>query len=128
MLAAILHLGNVNFTQPKNSEISEVSNPESTIFSFFLIIFFKKTETTIVAKLLEVDSNRLVTTLTKRIIRAKEVVTMNLKLGQAYDARDTFSKSLYYKIFQWLIAAINSVLAKQLSQKFIGFLDIFGFG
>ncbi len=81
-----------------------------------------------VAKLLEVDATRLVNTLTKRNIRAKEVVAVNLNVGQAYDARDTFAKSLYYKIFQWLIAAINFVLAKQLSQKFIGFLDIFGFG
>lgn len=59
---------------------------------------------------------------------------MNLYLQEAVTARDSMSKIVYSKMFQWIVDRINESISKAMkattkkkNNKFIGLLDIFGF-
>ncbi|XP_075273720.1 unconventional myosin-VIIb [Opisthocomus hoazin] len=121
LLAAILHLGNVEFEAAvyDNLDCSDVM--DSPHFS-------------IASKLLEVDSSELQNSLTNlSIIVRGESVSRPLNIFQAADGRDAFVKGIYGRIFLWIVNKINSVIFNPTSQKSrdrrqsIGLLDIFGF-
>ncbi|NWQ78989.1 MYO7B protein, partial [Columbina picui] len=121
MLAAILHLGNVEFEAAvfDNLDCSDVM--DSPHFS-------------IATKLLEVDSSELRNSLTNlSIIVRGESVSRPLNIIQAADGRDAFVKGIYGRIFLWIVNKINSAIFNPTSQKpkdgrqSIGLLDIFGF-
>uniref|UniRef100_A0A8C3DKP1 Myosin VIIB n=1 Tax=Corvus moneduloides TaxID=1196302 RepID=A0A8C3DKP1_CORMO len=121
LLAAILHLGNVEFQAAvyDNLDCSDVM--DSPHFS-------------IATKLLEVDSSELQNSLTNlSIIVRGESVSRPLNVVQAADGRDAFVKGIYGRIFLWIVNKINSAIFNPTSQKpkdrrqSIGLLDIFGF-
>uniref|UniRef100_A0A8C5U0K9 Myosin VIIB n=1 Tax=Malurus cyaneus samueli TaxID=2593467 RepID=A0A8C5U0K9_9PASS len=121
LLAAILHLGNVEFQAAvyDNLDCSDVM--DSPHFS-------------IATKLLEVDSSELQNSLTNlSIIVRGESVSRPLNVVQAADGRDAFVKGIYGRIFLWIVNKINSAIFNPASQKpkdrrqSIGLLDIFGF-
>uniref|UniRef100_A0A8C8ACZ5 Myosin VIIB n=1 Tax=Otus sunia TaxID=257818 RepID=A0A8C8ACZ5_9STRI len=121
LLAAILHLGNVEFEAAvyDNLDCSDVM--DSPHFS-------------IATKLLEVDSSELRNSLTNlSIIVRGESVSRPLNIVQAADGRDAFVKGIYGRIFLWIVKKINSAIFNPTSQKpknryqSIGLLDIFGF-
>uniref|UniRef100_A0A663EC46 Myosin VIIB n=1 Tax=Aquila chrysaetos chrysaetos TaxID=223781 RepID=A0A663EC46_AQUCH len=121
LLAAILHLGNVEFEAAvyDNLDCSDVM--DSPHFS-------------IATKLLEVDSSELQNSLTNlSIIVRGESVSRPLNIVQAADGRDAFVKGIYGQIFLWIVNKINSAIFNPTSQKpkdrrqSIGLLDIFGF-
>ncbi|XP_021250654.1 unconventional myosin-VIIb [Numida meleagris] len=121
LLAAILHLGNVEFEAAvyDNLDCSDVM--DSPHFS-------------IATKLLEVDSSELQNSLTNlSIIVRGESVSRPLNVAQAADGRDAFVKGIYGRIFLWIVNKINSAIFNPTSQKpkntrqSIGLLDIFGF-
>uniref|UniRef100_A0A8C4XV09 Myosin VIIB n=1 Tax=Falco tinnunculus TaxID=100819 RepID=A0A8C4XV09_FALTI len=121
LLAAILHLGNVEFEAAvyDNLDCSDVM--DSPHFS-------------IATKLLEVDSSELQNSLTNlSIIVRGESVSRPLNIAQAADGRDAFVKGIYGRIFLWIVNKINSAIFNPTSQKpktrrqSIGLLDIFGF-
>ncbi|XP_057282393.1 unconventional myosin-VIIb isoform X1 [Pezoporus wallicus] len=121
LLAAILHLGNVEFEAAvyDNLDCSDVM--DSPHFS-------------IATKLLEVDSSELQNSLTNlSIIVRGESVSRPLNIVQAADGRDAFVKGIYGRIFLWIVNKINSAIFNPTSQKAkdsrhsIGLLDIFGF-
>ncbi|XP_009987767.1 PREDICTED: unconventional myosin-VIIb [Tauraco erythrolophus] len=121
LLAAILHLGNVEFEAAvyDNLDCSDVR--DSPHFS-------------IATKLLEVDSSELQNSLTNlAIIVRGESVSRPLNIFQAADGRDAFVKGIYGRIFLWIVNKINSAIFNPASQKpkdrrqSIGLLDIFGF-
>uniref|UniRef100_A0A8C3DMC2 Myosin VIIB n=1 Tax=Corvus moneduloides TaxID=1196302 RepID=A0A8C3DMC2_CORMO len=123
LLAAILHLGNVEFQAAvyDNLDCSDVM--DSPHFS-------------IATKLLEVmDSHLLLlNSLTNlSIIVRGESVSRPLNVVQAADGRDAFVKGIYGRIFLWIVNKINSAIFNPTSQKpkdrrqSIGLLDIFGF-
>lgn len=121
LLAAILHLGNVEFEAAvyDNLDCSDVM--DSPHFS-------------IATKLLEVDSSELQNSLTNlSIIVRGESVSRPLNIVQAADGRDAFVKGIYGRIFLWIVNKINSAIFNPTSQKpkgtrqSIGLLDIFGF-
>ncbi|XP_076197764.1 unconventional myosin-VIIb isoform X1 [Aptenodytes patagonicus] len=121
LLAAILHLGNVEFEAAvyDNLDCSDVM--DSPHFS-------------IATKLLEVDSSELQNSLTNlSIIVRGESVSRPLNIVQAADGRDAFVKGIYGRIFLWIVNKINSAIFNPASQKpkdrrqSIGLLDIFGF-
>ncbi|EGG24917.1 class VII unconventional myosin [Cavenderia fasciculata] len=117
ILGAILHLGNVTFEKCEKTQGAEGSKVLS------------RDTLKIVADLLSLDPGRLETCLTMRhvFIRGQNF-EIPLKVGEAEDARDTFSKSLYGNVFNWLVTFINSRIHKpQPNTTFIGVLDIFGF-
>ncbi|XP_074767829.1 unconventional myosin-VIIb isoform X3 [Athene noctua] len=121
LLAAILHLGNVEFEAAvyDNLDCSDVM--DSPHFS-------------VATKLLEVDSSELQNSLTNlSIIVRGESVSRPLNIVQAADGRDAFVKGIYGRIFLWIVNKINSAIFNPASQKpknryqSIGLLDIFGF-
>ncbi|XP_063263865.1 unconventional myosin-VIIb [Prinia subflava] len=121
LLAAILHLGNVEFQAAvyDNLDCSDVI--DSPHFS-------------IATKLLEVDSTELQNSLTNlSIIVRGESVSRPLNIVQAANGRDAFVKGIYGRIFLWIVNKINSAIFNPSSQKpkdrhqSIGLLDIFGF-
>ncbi|GAB0193427.1 unconventional myosin-VIIb [Grus japonensis] len=121
LLAAILHLGNVEFEAAvyDNLDCSDVM--DSPHFS-------------IATKLLEVDSSELQNSLTNlSIIVRGESVSRPLNIVQAAAGRDAFVKGIYGQIFLWIVKKINSAIFSPPSQKpkgrrqSIGLLDIFGF-
>ncbi|XP_069006967.1 unconventional myosin-VIIa [Embiotoca jacksoni] len=120
LLAAMLHLGNVDFeaTIVNNLEGSDIL--ESSNFNM-------------ASQLLEVDPKALEKSLTQQsFMTARESVIKSLTSDQAVDGRDAFVKAMYGKLFIWVVDKINTVIYKPPEEESdvrqsIGLLDIFGF-
>ncbi|KAM9844841.1 unconventional myosin-IXb isoform 2-T3 [Aulostomus maculatus] len=119
ILSAILHLGNVTYTQSENTELLEVGPAEvlSTL-----------------ADLLKVKQELLVKALTeRRVVTANGTIFPQYTLQEAATARDSMAKSLYSALFDWIILHINHALLNRrdmeesVSCLSIGVLDMFGF-
>ena len=116
---AILHLGNVSFTEAETSgDVAAKIKELSAVHK--------------VCSLLCIDEKELERCLTSKNIGARSIITCRYTPAQAVDARDALSKKLYANLFDWLIKFINSSLEgsmKENHQKttFIAVLDIFGF-
>ncbi|XP_031437003.1 unconventional myosin-VIIb isoform X2 [Clupea harengus] len=121
LLAAILHMGNIDFRG------SILNNMDSSDIS-------ASTHFTMSANLLEVEPASLDTSLTTRtFLTNREQVSKPLGPEQARDTRDAFAKAIYSKMFLWLFekinVAIHKIPAEGTTQDYqsIGLLDIFGF-
>ncbi|XP_004694932.1 PREDICTED: unconventional myosin-VIIb [Condylura cristata] len=121
LLAAILHLGNVEFMASVVENLDSSELKETPVFP-------------IVLKLLEVKHQELKDCLIKHsIIVRGELVTTPLNITQAADRRDAFVKGIYGQLFLWIVKKINSVIFTPPTndpknvRKAIGLLDIFGF-
>uniref|UniRef100_A0AAR2JXI3 Myosin VIIBa n=1 Tax=Pygocentrus nattereri TaxID=42514 RepID=A0AAR2JXI3_PYGNA len=121
LLAAILHLGNVNFEATVSNNLEGCDIPSSNNFNM-------------ASKLLEVDTKALDVSLTQRsFMTTREIVSKPLTSEQAVDGRDAFVKAIYGRLFIWIVEKINSAIYKPPSEdsndirRSIGLLDIFGF-
>ncbi|KAJ0974888.1 hypothetical protein J5N97_016853 [Dioscorea zingiberensis] len=115
MLAAVLWLGNITFTEIDNEDHVEVHMSEGV---------------TNAAKLLGCEVCDLMLALSTRKIQAGNDSTFQkLTLKQAIDARDAMAKLIYASLFDWLIEQINKSLevGKSRTGGSISILDIFGF-
>uniref|UniRef100_A0A8D3BUC9 Myosin VIIBa n=1 Tax=Scophthalmus maximus TaxID=52904 RepID=A0A8D3BUC9_SCOMX len=122
LLAAILHLGNVNFrgTMENNLEGCDILTSSNLAMA---------------SQLLEVRifSWSLERNLTQRsLMTTRESVTKPLTSAQAVDGRDAFVKAIYGKLFIWVVDKINAAIYKPPEDPnkvplSIGLLDIFGF-
>ncbi|XP_047192578.1 unconventional myosin-VIIa [Scophthalmus maximus] len=120
LLAAILHLGNVNFrgTMENNLEGCDILTSSNLAMA---------------SQLLEVDAKELERNLTQRsLMTTRESVTKPLTSAQAVDGRDAFVKAIYGKLFIWVVDKINAAIYKPPEDPnkvplSIGLLDIFGF-
>ncbi|ORX87273.1 hypothetical protein BCR32DRAFT_215396 [Anaeromyces robustus] len=116
LLAAILHLGNINFVnKPKNvKEPCSIKNYDQVEY---------------VAELLGVTAEALETTLTyqAKCINS-DVFTSLLNANEAVKHRDRLANTLYSLLFNWIIERINNKLCKdEETDNFIGVIDLFGF-
>uniref|UniRef100_A0A3B5L6F9 Myosin VIIBa n=1 Tax=Xiphophorus couchianus TaxID=32473 RepID=A0A3B5L6F9_9TELE len=117
LLAAILHLGNVEFEVIMNN-LEGCSVAKSSHFSM-------------ASQLLEVDPTALEKCLTQRAVTtARDTVNKPLNSDQALDGRDAFA--IYGKLFIWVVTKINDAIYKppddeDTVRQSIGLLDIFGF-
>ncbi|XP_053177675.1 unconventional myosin-VIIa [Scomber japonicus] len=120
LLAAILHMGNVDFDGTIVNNLEGCNVKSSSSFNM-------------ASKLLDVDSKHLGKSLTKRsFLTARESVTKTLTSAQAVDGRDAFVKAIYGRLFIWVVGKINTAIHKtsedsKETQQSIGLLDIFGF-
>ncbi|KAI3645648.1 hypothetical protein MP228_008576 [Amoeboaphelidium protococcarum] len=116
VVSSILHLGNVEFVKDDKTEVSAL-NAQS------------QGSITIICSLLGIDVSKLSTCLLNRKITVRNESTLvPLKLEQAVDNRDSIAKTLYDKLFIYLIEHINnSTASNKQPDNFIGVLDIFGF-
>uniref|UniRef100_A0A8C4LU83 Unconventional myosin-Va n=1 Tax=Equus asinus TaxID=9793 RepID=A0A8C4LU83_EQUAS len=114
ILAAILHLGNVQITAVGN-ERSFVDEDDSHLKVF--------------CELLGLESSKVAQWLCNRkIVTTSETVVKPMTRPQAVNARDALAKKIYAHLFDFIVERINQAL--QFSGKqhtFIGVLDIYGF-
>ncbi|KAF7269721.1 hypothetical protein GWI33_017239 [Rhynchophorus ferrugineus] len=113
IVSAILHLGNVGFTEEDGRAVIVKSELVDDI-----------------ARLFKCDSEKLRLSLTQRTIETiRDVVTTPLDRELAIYARDALAKAVYDRLFTWLVKRINSSLQPNDIRRnsVIGILDIYGF-
>ncbi|AES81671.2 putative myosin ATPase [Medicago truncatula] len=117
VVAAILHLGNIEFV--KGDEIDS-SMPKDEKSRFHLQT---------AAELFMCDANALEDSLCKRVIVTRdETITKWLDPEAAALSRDALAKIVYTRLFDWLVDTINNSIGQDPESKsLIGVLDIYGF-
>ncbi|KAM5547298.1 myosin-17-like [Rosa sericea] len=117
VVAAILHLGNVEFAKGEDIDSSVIKDEKSR---FHL-------STT--AELLKCDPKSLEDALIKRVmVTPEEVITRTLDPVSALASRDALAKTIYSRLFDWLVEKINFSIGQDPNSKsLIGVLDIYGF-
>ncbi|CAH9093708.1 unnamed protein product [Cuscuta europaea] len=117
VVAAILHLGNIAFSKGKEIDSSVLKDDKSK--------FHLKTT----AELLMCDSDALEDALLKRVmVTPEEVIKRSLDPENAAVSRDGLAKTIYCRLFDWLVDKINSSIGQDPNSKsLIGVLDIYGF-
>lgn len=113
IVAAILHLGNIQFSFNDKTNSSSIAN-ESVL--------------KLACDLIQVDASAIAKTmLTRNITAARESYTVQLTREQAESARDALSMLLYSRMFDYIVKRINDNICANKYQSFIGVLDIYGF-
>lgn len=117
VVAAILHLGNIDFAKGKEIDSSKLKDDKA--FSHL------KTCT----ELLMVDEKALEDALCKRVIVTPDGnITKPLDPDSAASNRDALAKTVYSRLFDWIVDKINSSIGQDPNAKsIIGVLDIYGF-
>jgi hypothetical protein len=118
IVAAILHLGNINFDRESDEKCRVASGSKPSLIK--------------AAQLLAIEPKDLDKALTSRSIAiGKETTEIPLPDSKARESRDSLAKFLYGELFDWLVIRINEALAGKVATgvqvQFIGVLDIFGF-
>ncbi|KAL6556707.1 hypothetical protein OROGR_005995 [Orobanche gracilis] len=116
-LAGILHLGNVVFSPGKEHDSSVIKDPKS---NFHLQM---------AADLFRCDVKLLLATLSTRSIQTREgIIVKSLDCSAAVAGRDALAKTVYARLFDWLVEKINRSVGQDRNSKIqIGVLDIYGF-
>ncbi|KAF7708892.1 hypothetical protein HF521_017949, partial [Silurus meridionalis] len=114
LIGAIMHFGNMKFKQKQREEQAEADGTE---------------DADKVAYLMGLNSADLLKGLCHpRVKVGNEWVTKGQNVQQVYYAIGALSKSVYEKMFLWMVVRINQSLdTRQPRQYFIGVLDIAGF-
>ncbi|XP_044494983.1 myosin-17-like [Mangifera indica] len=117
VVAAILHLGNIDFAKGKEIDSSVIKDEKSR---FHL---------NMTAELLRCDSQSLEDALIKRVmVTPEEVITKTLDPVNAVASRDALAKTIYSRLFDWIVEKINISIGQDPNSKtIIGVLDIYGF-
>ncbi|CAI0473412.1 unnamed protein product [Linum tenue] len=117
VVAAILHLGNIEFAKGAEIDSSKIKDDKSR---FHL-------DTT--AELLRCDPKNLEDALIKRVmVTPEEIITRTLDPENAVSSRDALAKTLYSRLFDWIVEKINVSIGQDPDSKsIIGVLDIYGF-
>ncbi|XP_031116312.1 myosin-17-like [Ipomoea triloba] len=117
VVAAILHLGNIEFAKGQEIDSSVIKDEKSR---FHL-------NTT--ADLLKCDAKSLEDALIKRVmVTPEEVITRTLDPEAALGSRDALAKTIYSRLFDWIVQKINISIGQDPNSKsIIGVLDIYGF-
>ncbi|KZV53151.1 myosin-17-like [Dorcoceras hygrometricum] len=117
VVAAVLHLGNIEFAKGKEIDSSVIKNEKSR---FHL-------NTT--AELLKCDPKSLEDAMIKRVmVTPEEVITRTLDPEAALGSRDALAKTIYSRLFDWIVEKINVSIGQDPNSKaIIGVLDIYGF-
>ncbi|CAG7880512.1 unnamed protein product [Brassica rapa] len=116
-VAAILHLGNIEFEKGEEADAAEPKDDKSR--------FHLK----VAAELFMCDEKALEDSLCKRVMVTRgESITKSLDPGSAALSRDALAKIVYSKLFDWLVTKINNSIGQDPSSEYIiGVLDIYGF-
>jgi myosin-6 len=121
IVAGVLHLGNITFEDDPASKggCKVSSQSEGSLI--------------VAAQLLGCDKDELRRALVSRAMqtskggRAGTVIQVQLKPGEAQNARDALAKAVYSKLFDHIVTRVNQALPFTSSKSYIGVLDIAGF-
>lgn len=139
VVAAILHLGNIEFAKGKEIDSSIPKDDKAKfhlkmtadllmyvyhIFQCFLLNNMLKRRFTF-----RCDITGLEDALCKRVmITPEEVIKRTLDPESAAISRDGLAKTIYSRLFDWLVDTINVSIGQDATSKsLIGVLDIYGF-
>ncbi|VDP95002.1 unnamed protein product [Echinostoma caproni] len=115
IISAVLHLGNLDFRQERNSD--QATLPDTSAAQK-------------VAHLLGIPMAEMIKAFLKpRIKVGKDMVLKTQTKAQVEFAVEAISKAIYERLFLWLVARINKTLdrTKRPGASFVGILDIAGF-
>ncbi|OEL22803.1 Myosin-11, partial [Dichanthelium oligosanthes] len=117
VVAAVLHLGNIDFAKGTEIDSSVIKDDKSR--------FHLDTA----AELLKCDCKNLEKALiTRVIVTPEEIITRTLDPASAVASRDALAKTVYSRLFDWIVEKINvSIGQDPNSKQLIGVLDIYGF-
>ncbi|KAG1722688.1 glycosyltransferase family 2 protein [Suillus paluster] len=114
LLAAILHLGNLEFTVDRGRDVDAAVVRNTDVLA-------------IVAEFLGVQTSALEGAMSyKTKLMKKELCTVFLDPDGASDNRDDLAKTLYSLLFAWLNEHINQRLCREDFDTFIGLFDLPG--
>ncbi|TSK53659.1 Unconventional myosin-Va [Bagarius yarrelli] len=116
ILAAVLHLGNINIQASGRGERSYINTDDRS-----LVIF---------SKLMGVEGPQMAHWLChQRLAVGRELLVKPMSAQKANEARDALAKHVYGQLFTWTVQRLNSTLRAHREQPktFIGVLDIYGF-
>lgn len=116
LLAALLHLGNVQIKASRTDALLDDSDPALVLAT----------------KLLGVDAADFKKwTVKKQITTRNEKIVTSLNQQSAISVRDSVAKYVYASLFEWLVSVVNESLYNsdldETIESFIGVLDIYGF-
>ena len=118
ILASILHLGNIEIDDSAFNHSAEKIPCEIK----------NKAPFSLITELLGVNENDLTISLVMKPFHSKnETIMTTLKKDQCIGLRDSLSKGLYEKLFNWLVKRMNMSSHDSNDLLTIGLLDIFGF-
>nr|CCA17136.1 myosin 29 putative [Albugo laibachii Nc14] len=115
LLAAVLHLGNVQFKDDNEAtDLADATDVQTLC---------------LVAQLLGVNVQNLQhVLLSRQLFVGGKVIIQQQNVEQVLDKRDALAKALYASGFIWLVAELNRTISSpELRWGFIGVLDIYGF-
>ncbi|XP_078168747.1 myosin-17-like isoform X2 [Carex rostrata] len=117
VVAAVLHIGNIDFAKGKEIDSSVIKDEKS------------RYHLKMASDLLMCDCDKLEKALITRIIvTPEEVITRTLDPESAIVSRDGLAKTIYSRLFDWIVEKINvSIGQDSNSKQLIGVLDIYGF-
>lgn len=125
-VAAVLHLGNITFSDSLDGMVEGANLSDTDA----------ETHLGHAAELLGCSSHALFAALTQRVIEArKEKIIKPLGASAATESRNSLAKTIYARLFDWLVGAINQCLGsadasgedRDTEQRTISILDIYGF-
>ncbi|KAG7488039.1 hypothetical protein MATL_G00029750 [Megalops atlanticus] len=117
ILAAILHLGNINIQASGRGGDRSYIDVEDRSLAVF-------------SKLLGVERAQMAHWLChRRLAVGTEMLVKPMSGQQAGEARDALAKHMYGQLFMWIVQRLNTALRVQREKpkSFIGVLDIYGF-
>ncbi|KAL6326958.1 hypothetical protein AAG906_012642 [Vitis piasezkii] len=117
VVAAILHLGNIGFIKGKEADSSKLKDEKA--------LYHLRTA----AELLMCDEKALEDSLCQRVIVTPDGnITKPLDPDLAVFSRDALAKTVYSRLFDWIVDKINSSIGQDPNAtSIIGVLDIYGF-
>lgn len=121
-IAAVLHLGNVDFEDDPDDNRGgcRVTQKSEASLQF-------------TSSLIGVDCDDLRRSLTFRVMQTNKsnlkgtVIMVPLKVYEASNARDALAKAIYSRLFDFIVKRINDNIPFERSAYYIGILDIAGF-
>ncbi|KAG0604572.1 hypothetical protein M758_10G181000 [Ceratodon purpureus] len=117
VVASVLHLGNIDFVAGSDSDSSKLKDAKS------------KFHLEAAAELLQCEPKGLLDSLCTRVLVTRDGnITMTLNMDQATVNRDTLAKTIYSRLFDWLVDKVNRSIGQDPDSPFlVGVLDIYGF-